>query len=372
MQGLKFILLLPAIAGAMELAGSRAMTVPQQRDLLPINVKRIARVTGSGDAGALLPDPNRTALAYNVGGTDLGIAWKMGNGSVGLFFGDTYGSDFRPGGGGPGNAGGWRSNVLAFSNDKDLSDGLAFDRMLTDAGKTEAKEVIASRHDPDCKGEHTMIPTAAIHAGNADYVHCMNIHCWEVPGRWKTNYSGLFRSADLGRTWSRCHSVRFPGGSKFAQAAFAKRNGFVYMLGTPTGRHGAIYLLRAGEKDLAFQYRYAYWNADRGWVKNNEAMATPVIEAPAGEMSVIYNETWQRWIITYLDVSRKALVLRDSKELQKGWSSPKILVPASDYPGLYGSFIYPTATGETLYFLMSVWKDYNVFLMRADLKLADG
>jgi len=342
------------------------------QDIVPRNVKRVARVTGASRSAEPLPNPNRTDVVYNVGGTDLGIAWTMGNGRVGLFFGDTYGRSFKPGTGGPGDAGDWRSNVLAFSSDRNLSDGLTLDGMLAGKGTIAAEEVIASRHDPDCRGEHTMIPTAAIHAGNADYVHCMNIHCWETPGKWKTNYSALFRSADNGKTWRRCSGVPFAADSKFAQAAFAKRDGWVYMLGTPSGRHGAIYLLRVTEKKLAFRQQFEYWNETRGWVKNDEAMATPVIEAPAGEMSVVYNETFQRWIIAYLDVSRKALVLRDSKRLQKGWSTPKTLVNASDYPGLYGSFIYPSKNGTELYFLMSVWKDYNVFLMKADLELSDN
>ncbi|SDC19954.1 protein of unknown function [Niabella drilacis] len=337
-------------------------------NVIVAHVKRIARVTGATRAGERFPNPNQTDIRYDVGGTDLGIAWRMGNGTVGLFFGDTYGRDFKPGAGGPGEAGNWRSNILAFSSDNNLSDGLTLNGMLTAGGMTAAKEVIASRHDPDCNGEHTMIPTAAIHAGGADYVHCMNIHCWGTPGKWNINYAGLFRSTDNGKTWHSCKGVRFPAASKFAQAAFTKKDGWVYMLGTPAGRHGPVYLLRATEKGLAFRQQFAYWNEARGWVKGDEAMATPVIEAPAGEMSVIYNETFRRWIVVYLDVSRKALVLRDSEQLQRGWSAPKTLVNAADYPGLYGSFIYPSQNGTELYFLMSVWKDYNVFLMKADLK----
>ncbi|MCF3112180.1 DUF4185 domain-containing protein [Niabella sp. CC-SYL272] len=363
MQRLIFILLLQMIP-----------VRPEHKDdgppgeVVPYHVEQIARVTGATGMHETLPNPNQTHLRYNIGGTDLGIAWRMENGTVGLFFGDTYGRDFRPGMGGPGMAGDWRSNVLAFSGDKDLSDGLTIDAVLPDA-HGNAKEVITSRHDPDCKGEHTMIPTAAIHAGRMDYVHCMNIHCWEEPGKWTTNYSALFKSSDNGKTWHRCPGVQFAAKSKFAQAAFAKRNGIVYMFGTPAGRQGALYLARVREADLCSGNRYEYWNEGRGWVKADEGKATPVIAAPAGEVSVTYNEIVQRWMMVYLDVSRKALVLRDSKAVEKGWSRPKILVRSADYPGLYGSFIYPSETGTRLYFLMSVWKDYNVFLMKADLRL---
>lgn len=180
-----------------------SLPVAAQNEIVPVNLKRIARVTGAALKKDNCPSPNNTAVRYNVGGTDLGIAWDMGKGIKGLFFGDTYGRDFVPGTGGPGNATGWRSNVLAFSTDENLQDGLSFSGMLPDKGQ-EAKEVIASRHDANCKGDRTMIPTAAIHAGNADFVHCMNINCWGAPGYWTTNYSALFKSADQGRTWSKC------------------------------------------------------------------------------------------------------------------------------------------------------------------------
>ncbi|ANH81782.1 carbohydrate-binding protein [Niabella ginsenosidivorans] len=364
MRSLKCILLGVTVSGILGVCGQSGAL---QGTIVPSNVKRVARVTGAARSTDTIPGPNRTDHFYNVGGTDLGIAWEMGNGTVGLFFGDTYGRDFEPGPGGPGDAGDWRSNVLAFSADKELSDGITFDSMRTVTGRTEAREIIPSRHDPDCRGDHTMIPTAAIHAGNRDIVHCMNINCWGVPGKWRTNYSALFFSEDNGNTWNRS-GVCFAADSKFAQAALAKKDGYVYLYGTPAGRQGAIYLLRVPENKLAFQNEYEYWARRKGWVKQAESSADPVVEAPAGEMSVIYNKRLQRWIMLYLDVSRKAIVLRDAIDPQGVWSSPKILVRSSDYPGLYGSFIYPPENDTTLYFLMSVWKDYNVFLMKADLK----
>ncbi len=336
--------------------------------VIPGPVKKVARVTGAARATDTVPNPNRTDHFYNVGGTDLGIAWEMGDGTVGLFFGDSYGRDFKPGAGGPGNAGSWRSNVLAFSTDKEPANGIRFDSMRTAAGSKDAREIIPSRHDPDCKGDHTMIPTAAIHAGNREVVHCMNIHCWEVPGKWRTNYSALFFSEDRGNTW-RSGGVRFTADSKFAQAALAKKDGFVYLYGTPAGRQGAIYLLRVREEAIAFKNAYEYWSKN-GWVKERETAADPVVEAPAGEMSVRYNQQLKRWIMLYLDAGRKAIVLRDAPEPQGIWSAPEIVVRSSDYPGLYGSFIYPFESDTQLYFLMSEWKAYNVFLMKVDLKRA--
>ena len=39
----------------------------------------------------------------------------------------------------------------------------------------------------------------------------------------------------------------------------------------------------------------------------------------------------------------------------------------SDYPKAYGGFIHPWSDGDDLYFTMSEWDSYNVYLMRAQL-----
>ena len=246
-----------------------------QKSIIAYDVQRIARVTGKSHLSDTFPNPNKTDENYNVGGTDLGIAWNMENGDIGLFFGDTYGKDFKPThDGGPRDAIDWRSNVLAFTSGKNLSDGLSFTSMLSNGGERDAKEVAHSKHEDNCIGDRTMIPTAAIHAGEADYVHCMNVKCWGVPGRWTTNFSALYQSLDYGKTWNRCNTVTFSATSNFAQAAYAKKDGYVYMMGTKSGRDGAVYLLRVKEADIIHQDKYEYWNKDIGWKEGEETLAT--------------------------------------------------------------------------------------------------
>ena len=42
-----------------------------------------------------------------------------------------------------------------------------------------------------------------------------------------------------------------------------------------------------------------------------------------------------------------------------------------EYAQLYGSYIHPlSVTGDNLYFTMSMWMPYNVFLMKAELALS--
>lgn len=340
--------------------------IAAKRDIVPFNLQRVARVTGKSISGETLPNPNRTNELYNVGGTDLGIAWKMGNGKVGLFFGDTYGADFKVvNEGGPGNAGDWRSNVLGLSSDKNLEDGLAFDSMVSN-------QIVPSPHIIDGTGSHTTIPTAAIHAAGADYVHYMDVRKWGGIGSWTTNYSGLYKSTDNGQNWAKCSEVRFGALSNFAQVTYAKKDGFVYMIGTVPGRWGSAHLARFKEADILKQDAYEYWNNTKGWVKNEEKSADAIIDAPLGELSLAYNKKFKRWIITYLNEKKAEIVLRDAENITGPWSSEKTLAKATDYPGLYGAFMHPASeNSDELYFLMSMWKPYNVFLMKARLKFAD-
>lgn len=329
------------------------------------SLQRIARVTGSSIPGENLPDPNQTAVRSDLGGTDLGIAWDMGKGRTGYFFGDSYGRDFQPvKEGGPGKAGNWRSNVLGISSDQQLEDGITFDTLIS-------RQIIYSPHITDGTDSHTAIPTAAVHANGRDYVHYMDIRKWGRPGRWETNYSGLYESRDGGMHWQSVKQVRFGALSNFSQAGYAKKDGYVYMAGTVPGRGGAIYLARFKEKGILRQESYEYWSGAAGWLKGQEAKAVRIIDAPAGELSLIWHEGFKRWIIAYLDESRHGLVIRDAAEASGPWSEPQMLARSAGYPGLYGSYIHPVSgKGNEFYFLMSMWYPYNVFLMKARLQQA--
>ena len=229
------------------------------------NVTRIARVTGSIINGENFPSPNNTATKWNVGGTDLGIIWEMQPGKYGIFFGDTFGYDFKPNPANPGpNGGSWRSNVLAFSEDNDLEDGLSFSNMVTD-DKGYAREIIYGGKDSSGNGDWTSIPTAAIRANGIDYVHYFNMRNWTG---WVTNYSGIYKSADNGLTWAKCKDITFSSYSFFGQVGYFKKDGYVYMIGTQTGRDSNAKLARFHETDIENKTAYEYWNASTNqWIK---------------------------------------------------------------------------------------------------------
>lgn len=341
------------------------------------NVRMVARVTGDPIPGETLLNPNNTGLDFDVYGTDLGFMWKMDDDNVGMFFGDTSGKGFvinRNGG----NGTNWRSNVLAFSSDTDFTDGLKINSMVLD-GEGKAHEVCpGAKANPNVY--QTSIPTSAIRANNTDCVHIMNIYDWGAPhGRWLTNYSTIYTSDDNGQNWKRCEEVTFNPDSHFSQVAYAKRDGWVYMLGTQSGRGDNAYLSRFLEADLMNMKAYEYWNGERNeWVRGDESAATPVLRGPVGEASLIWNKKFQRWILTYnydpnhdsTPLTRTHAILYCSSPDLIHWSEPNVLATAEEYPGLYCAFIHPSCEdSDKLWFIMSMWGPYNTFLMSADLKI---
>ncbi|MDR0395357.1 MAG: DUF4185 domain-containing protein [Tannerella sp.] len=329
-------------------------------------VSRIARVTGRSMADESYPNPNQTATRWNVGGTDLGIIWEMQEGKYGIFFGDTYGSDFVPKQASPGpNGGSWRCNVLAFSDDHDLDDGLSFSAMATDQGGN-AREIVYGGKDDSGNGDWTSIPTAAIRADGVDYVHYFNLKNWTG---WITNYSGMYKSVDNGLTWTKCEQIVFSSDSPFGQGGYFKKDGYVYMIGTRTGRDSEASLARFREPDIEDRNRYEYWDGVAGrWITGDEDKATPVIRDKVGELSFIYNEKHEKWIIAYFNADRYNITMRTAEHITGLWSEPYELASGKEYAQLYGSYFHPlSVSGDNLYFLMSMWMPYNVFLMKCEL-----
>ena len=80
------------------------------------------------------------------------------------------------------------------------------------------------------------------------------------------------------------------------------------------------------------------------------------------------NYKYKKWIIAYFASNRYDITLRMADDITGPWSEPYKLVDSKEYPQLYGSFFHPLSSyGDELYFLMSMWKPYNVFLMKTKL-----
>lgn len=334
--------------------------------------------------------PTESISRYGVAGTDLGIMWDNGDEAdpeVLMAFGDTMGDCSIPG-----NQ--WRSNVLFRSGDENLTDGLTIDSAATGQDGL-AKSLVPRSGLP---GEVTIIPTAGISVEGVQYLRYMSVAHWGQPGSWTTNYSGLAYSTDNGENWTVVPSMARPitdavplgagapavdpawRGSQMS--AFLTTDSHLYEYLTPSGRQGSAILARAalsgspsaeqlegaGEAPPAAGVldptAYEYWDG-ADWVADVEDAAS-VLPRPASELSVMWNDYLGKYTAMYSQ-GYNSVVLRTADEPEGPWSGPTALVDYSTLPGVYGAFMHPWAQGEDLYYLVTTWNAYNVFLVRTRL-----
>ena len=320
-------------------------------------LQRVRRIAGENSI-------NQTDTRWNVAGTDLGHMFDDGE-KLYMVFGDTFGRGFvAPPGAGP--APDWRSNVMAVITDRNPTDGLTFERMITDASGN-ARELIPAQRS---MGEVTAIPTNGVAVPQGLVLHYMAVREWGAAGEWDLRHAGIAYSVDSGQNWQRVFWV-WPSDTKFGQVAFVRRGGFVYLFGIPGGRNGGVSVARVPERDMAVRgsYRYYAGKADGEPVWSiNESAAVLVVPAPVGELSVMWNAYLNRWTMTYLH--GPDIVIREAPDLLGPWNAPKTVVSARQYPGLYSPYMHPwliEGNGEIVYFTMSEWFTYGVSLMRVRL-----
>jgi hypothetical protein len=327
----------------------------EESDVSPVlagieDVEMVAWLTGP-------ESPSKTDENYRVLGTDLGSMFDL-NGTLYIAFGDTFGC-CRPAEGG-GGGGQWRYNVLAYTTDRDLEDGITLDGMITDKNG-RARAVLKKRFE-----DFTIIPTAGIAVDDRMYLHYMAVKEWGAPGHWTLNRSGWAYSDDQGETWTQPADAVWEGDTNFGMAGLVAHEDYIYVFGTHGGRYSGAALARVPSDSVLDMTAYSYWNGSE-WVSDPEE-AVEVVPSPVGELSVAWNSYLERWIMTYLDEPRRGNVIREAPELTGPWSEPLMLVSSTDYPSLYGAYLHPWASdGEVIYFNMSQWGPYNVLLMRARL-----
>jgi hypothetical protein len=325
------------------------------------DVTYVAQVTGEDS-------PNQTGSRFGFLSTDLGILWDDGEGGVLAVFGDTYGEGWTGPGAGERSAD-HRRNVLAFSRAADVSEGLPLERVVEDR-PGHAGEILP--RDPRRRIESTVIPTAGICVNGVHYLHYMSVKLWGVPGGWRTNYGGIAQSHDGGETWRKDRSARWRntlfGRNRFQLGAFARDENWVYLFGTRNGRASPVYLARVDPDHVADPRRYRYWTGTgwRAWWRR----ARPVSPGPAGELSVAYHRGLGVWLMVHLQDKQGRIVLRAARDVTGPWSDPWPLLTAATHPALYGGYLHPsTLDGNEIYFTVSQWGPYNVYLFRAEVTL---
>lgn len=319
----------------------------------------------TGDASA-----NKTRERYKVGGTDLGIP-VVHNDKLYIFFGDTFGGDDA---GNPMGGGLWRSNVLAYTEDRDFADGLQLDGFITGSGmfENQAIELIGSKKIPGI--EHTVIPTGAISVNGNIYSYFMSVKEWGDPGRWMINYGGLAKSEDDGQTFRTLKEIELDP-DRFGQVSPILIDDMIYFIGIGGGRFGDAYLMRVAPEQIESLDAYEYF---AGTDENGEPQfsadvndSVAVADGPVGEPAIMYNEYLEEYIISYLDEQRAAIVMRVAKQPWGPYSEKLDMIRSADYPALYGGFVHDALIaneGQTIYFTMSMWDPiYNSILFEVEL-----
>lgn len=326
-----------------------------EKEIMPLRLlgsQIVGQITGKNS-------PNDTAARWAVHGTDLGhMFWHRDK--LHMVFGDTFGT----GGFGGKN---WRSNVMARIADPDPRNGFPFEAMITGPDGT-AKELIPSRKiDGE---EKTVIPTQGISFGERMYLHYMSVQRWgEIGGNWTVGHSGMAYSDDDGETWATPAEATWREANGFEQVAFAVADGALYSFGIPEGRFGGVRLRRCAPERILTPDAYEYWDGTQ-WGAEHASAAT-LVPAPVGELSVMWSEPHRRWLMMYLDEKRRAVMLRTATKVTGPWGKAQVVVTADDYPGLYAPYIVPgTEIDADLYYTMSQWDPYNVFLMHTKIEQA--
>ena len=322
------------------------------------SVAVVSQLTGPGSE-------NRTDKRWQVNGTDLGIMWESKPGEVAVAFGDSFGKGWEFGVVGGDD---WRSNALGHSTDTDLSDGMTLDSMVQDS-RCHAAELLPSRKVKNW--ETTVIPTSGFAIDDRQYMSYMSIRRWStIPGLWWTNYGGIAYSDDNGSTWVKDEHAKWDNVfafSKFQVSAMVPAGEYVYMFGTVNGRVGQVGLARVPKADVLNKTAYQYW-VNGTWAPVGSNEATPIADGMAGELSVRHDESRGLWQMTYLDPIRGDIVLREANSPQGEWTAPSTLIDTAEYPKAYGGFIHPWSTSNELYFTISEWDSYNVYLIKAELR----
>lgn len=357
------VLALVAVGAWLVFGGGRAVplgllridpAVPEQPIEAPPLWERLGslsvtqQLTGPGS-------PNQTYERWNVGGTDLGFTFFHED-ELYMVFGDTYGRQRRD----------WRSNTMAKVAAVDTpSAGLEFEHFISDR-TGRASELLSSQKVYWV--EQTVIPTNGISVDSRMILHYMSVRRWVAPGQWRINYSGLAFSEDDGQSWTKTGQI-WGERSNFAQVAFVRDEAepdFVYVFGIPSGRFGAVKLARVNTGAILRSTSYEYWDGS-GWTRR-EARAATIIPAPVGELSVAWSGYLGRWVMMYFDERHDAIVVRTSAELIGPWTEPRLVTTARDHPQLYAPFMIPFQSNEPeIFFTMSRWDTYNVYLMHLQL-----
>lgn len=328
------------------------------------------------------PDSDNFDLlrASGAGSTDLGIALTV-NDQLVFLYGDTFSGTENM-------SGTWKSNFIAISDDTTLNDGLLFSSLVTGVNNyiqpfaegLHNKSVIDDESDNPLR-EVTKIPTGGIQIGDSVYLFYMSIRYWGSHGDWAVSYSQVVKTDTDFSSFEEVSGLRWTEeiASNFAQIyPFENPNDpdYIYFVSIPGGRYGGVALSRVLKTNFENFEEYEYYLGNNTWVSGTEGLnqfnENPhlIIDSPCGELSIMFNDYLNQWMIVYLKNSE--IVMQTADTLLSDWSQTETIVNSSDYSGLYGGFISPQMVdfdGQKFYLQLSRWLPiYQTQLIEVVLK----
>lgn len=325
-----------------------------------------------------------TCARWDVCGTDLGIPFRLADGSTGYLFGDTFdtaspGTTISPNG--------WRSPVMLRSDtEPDATHPVIFDDAVGVDGDGMAPEIIPNGHIGG--GEYTVIPNDGVsftETGDT-IVSYMSINNWDDDGvsGWETNYAGLALSHDgehfqrIGPVWENNADNTDP----FQMWSMERDGSMVYIVTTRAGRQeGPMMLMRVPWDKMLDKDAYQCFNG-HGW----GGECQPILKGHFGEPSLRKladpnDPTKSIWVLSYLDLSddpatpgedAPRIVTRTAPYIGAPWSDEKIQVSWNQQHFLYGGFITPNSTPSQLTMTVSTWGPESNGHMRYDVTQFTG
>ena len=155
-------------------------------------------------------------------------------------------------------------------------------------------------------------------------------------------------------------------------SAFVQSGGYLYEYMTPSGRRGPATIARVPVGDVERPSAYEWFKGGTNWSAGPEGAAT-ILPAPVEELSVSYNKRLGKFV-SLTSMASGVVSMRVANEPQGPWSDPQTLVDRRMFPNAYAPMIHPdsiTSDGKFLYYALSTWDAYNVFLLRTDLTKFD-
>ncbi len=363
------------------------------------NFQIVRRLTGPAGSNTINPTSQ-----VGIGGTDLGFSVHH-NGKTYFLFGDTFSNDASEGM----NGADWRNNVMAYSTDTTPANGITFDGWITHSNGT-ARQVIYPGAEQGVPGfgPVTYIPTGAISANNKIYAWSMRID-WDgftsqPSDGWMLSHAGLASWSEGDSQFTDISGFRFeaPGSGAYSWADGREGPGnfgmvaasyrspaenvndpHVYLWGTPGGREGGVKLARVLPSQIENLSEYQFYDGTIAgfpqWTTSEFNAEKVVPSRPeggtgVGEMSVMYNEAVGAWTMLYITGgSQPDFEIRQAPQPWGPWSDPVRVADFSQAPGLYSPYMNPLYVedgGKTLYFTMSLWNPYDVYLAKVTLGIA--